>query len=479
MAQLLEGLTAQEIAADVVVRGLENDSRRVSDGDLFCAYRGALAHGLDFLPQALARGAAAVAWDGAGGSALECPQPSVAVPGLRGKIGVIAGRFYAHPSAGMPVIAVTGTDGKTSVAHFVAEALNLSGQRCGLIGTLGAGFFGALRDCPNTTPDALFIQRTARRLSDEGAACLVLEASSHGIDQGRLNGLEIDVAVLTNLGADHLDYHGSRAAYAAAKRRLFRSQGLRCAVLNRDSEDYDAFAAACASEVQILDYSVRDKSATAHLEALSSDCNGLDMRVRLKGEQLALRSSLLGEFNAANLMAALLVLVSRGIAASRAAGYLSQVGPVRGRMQKFECAAGAAVILDYAHTPQALEKVLTACRRYCSGKLVCVFGCGGDRDAGKRPLMGAVASRLADRVVITDDNPRNEDPQRIIRQIKQGAAGGCVEVVRDRKAAIERAVKEARRGDLVVVAGKGHEQNQIVAGDSLPFDDAAVIRGLQ
>ena len=459
------------------VTGVESYSRRVCAGDLYLALQGAHAHGLDFLPEVIRRGANAVAWEGARRAGEDHGVPMVRVDGLREKVGVIAGRFFGHPSRELSVVAVTGTDGKTSVSHFIAEALSLSGRRCGLIGTLGYGEFGHLAPGANTTPDALVLNRRMRRLRDDGVRHVVLEASSHGLDQGRLNGLDVDIAVFTNLGVDHCDYHGSQEKYAAAKRRLFRLPGLDCAVINRDDEYAGSLIAACRPGTQVITCSAVSDAADVFLAKAGAAADGLDIEARVGGETVSIRAPLFGRFNAANLVSALAVLTALGLDAASAASLLSRVHPVRGRMQRFGGGDSPAVVLDYAHTPQALEQVLACCREIGGGRLACVFGCGGERDRGKRPRMGAVAARIADRVFVTDDNPRAEDPDAIVSDILSAVDDRRnVEVVRDRARAIESAIVDADAGDIVLVAGKGHETRQIVAGESLPFDDAAVIR---
>ena len=473
---LLDGLAEVRRARRVSVTGVENYSRRVRAGDLYLALQGTRAHGLDFLPEVIERGARAVAWEGARAAADGGGVPMVHVEGLRAKAGVIAARFFAHPSRELSVVAVTGTDGKTSVSHFVAEALSLAGRRCGLFGTLGGGEFGDLAPSANTTPDALELHRGMRRLRDDGVRDVVLEASSHGIVQGRLNGLAINVAVLTNVGSDHGDYHATRADYAAAKRRLFQTRDLEYAVVNADDEHAGSFIAACAPRTRVITYSSA-AAADVRAERAAVSVAGLEIAARAHGEALALSAPLLGRFNVANLLAALAALIAVGVAAGDAAALLSRVRPVRGRMQRFGGGDKPLVVLDYAHTPQALAQALACCRELASRRVACVFGCGGERDADKRPRMGEIAARLCDCAFITDDNPRAEDADAIVADVMSGVGDRAnVEIIRDRARAIGSAVAACAAGDVVLVAGKGHETCQIVAGRTLPFDDAEVIR---
>jgi len=483
LPMLLDGLADAQRARDVRVTGVESYSRNVSAGDLYLALQGSHAHGLDFVPEAVRRGANAVVWEGARGGGGEHGAPAapavamVRVDGLRDKVGVIAGRFFGHPSRELSVVAVTGTDGKTSVSHFIAEALSLSGRRCGLIGTLGHGEFGRLVPGVNTTPDALALNREMRRLRDAGVGHVVLEASSHGLDQGRLNGLDVDIAVFTNLGADHCDYHGSLEQYAAAKKRLFLMPGLDCAVINRDDDYAAQLMAACRPGTRVVTCSALSDAADVFITKTTQTADGLGIEARVGGDEVLISAPLFGRFNAANLAAALAALTAAGLGAREAASLLSRVHPVRGRMQRFGGGAAPVVVLDYAHTPQALEKALATCRELGAARLACVFGCGGERDRAKRPLMGAAAARLPDRLVVTDDNPRTEDPDAIVSDILSAVADRRnVEVVRDRARAIEAAVADAGAGDIVLVAGKGHETRQLVAGQSLPFDDDEVRR---
>jgi UDP-N-acetylmuramoyl-L-alanyl-D-glutamate--2,6-diaminopimelate ligase len=459
--------------------GLAVDSREVRPGDLFLAMPGGSADGRRFISQAIASGAAAVAWESHNFTwNREWNVPNVPVPGLRERLGEIADAFYGHPSRQMTVVGVTGTNGKTSCSHWIAQALGSLGRKTAVIGTVGCGFPGELSAARNTTPDAVSLHRQLADLLAQGAQACAMEVSSHGLDQGRVNAVEFGAALFTNLSRDHLDYHGSMQAYGAAKSRLFQWPGLRHAVLNLDdpfgrrlSESLDR------TRTSVLGYGLGRGEIAGHNLALAT--RGLEMDVDTPWGKARLASPMLGEFNASNLLGVLGVLLVTGVPLSEAIDALARVHSVPGRMQLVREAGAPLVVIDYAHTPDALEKALGTLRRLlpAAGRLICVFGCGGDRDPGKRPLMGEVATRLAHHAVVTSDNPRTEDPRSIIDAIVQGAHPNY-SIEPDRAAAIALAICQARAEDVVLVAGKGHEAYQEVRGSRLPFDDAEVARGL-
>ena len=476
LAMLLEDLTDNAVPAGVLIRGLTAHSKRLCAHDLFVALRGQHVNGCDFLPEAVARGAAAAVCDAPFHG--EFNIPVIPVAGLTHKLGVIADRFFASPSADMRVIAVTGTDGKTSVAHFIAEAMQLKYGACGLIGTLGYGRFDELRESPMTTPDAIRMHYELHELKVQNVDSVVMEASSHGLDQGRLVGVDIDVAVFTNLGRDHLDYHVSQQDYAAAKARLFERGNCRRAVINVADPFGCELIQRCRDHCEVISYAVTDNKSDADVTAVDvqHSSSGLTFELCVGGERFTVTSPLIGRFNVDNLLAVFAALFVLGVTPEEAASLLTQVRPVRGRMQRIN-GNGRCAVVDYAHTPDALESALRACREITAGRLWCVFGCGGDRDQSKRALMGAVASRLADAVVISNDNPRSEDPQRIVKDIEQGLeAAAEVEVIYDRERAIRHALSAAAADDCILIAGKGHETFQIIATRRLPFDDATVVR---
>ena len=451
---------------------------------------GAQASGLRHAREAEQRGAAAVVWDGpddAAPAAADEPGvpyvpgvPYIHVPRLRARLGAIAARFYDNPSADMLVVAVTGTNGKTTVAHTIAQALKMRRGDCGLFGTLGAGTVDCLAPSSNTTPDALAVQRGLAALRGQGVDCAVMEASSHGLEQFRLAGTAVDIAVLTQLGRDHLDYHRTPEAYAASKKKLFEKNSVRTAVLNLD----DAFGVELKTfctvrKIKVLGYSLHGRGADVVGTVRAAARNGTDLDIAYGGQTARVKSRLAGAFNAANVLAAFAVLVAGECDAETAAALLSATAPVPGRMQLFAAAGRPLVVLDYAHTPDALEHVLSSNRAMCAGCMVCVFGCGGERDRGKRPLMGEIAGRLCDEIILTDDNPRRESPRDIVADIAAGVRSSGredAETVHDRARAIVYAIGRAGPNDCVLVLGKGHERTQDFGDRVVAFSDSEVIR---
>ena len=572
---------------NVKITRLMTDSRAVRTGDTFVAYPGEKTDGRQFIAQAIAQGANAViyekllmkplairlseqttpakslvmsghpweaqhfAWDDA------WQIPNLAVSDLRHKAGWLADAVYGAPSENLQMIGITGTNGKTSTSHWIAHALNEAGKKCALIGTLGNGFIEALQASANTTPDAIRVHGLLADYLRAGAQAVAMEVSSHALAQGRVNGVRFDVALLTNLSRDHLDYHGNMESYAASKRKLFDWEQLKYAVLNLD----DAFGAELAGELwdgafpspqsspdalssilsrererrqtretivdscgrggerevgqagilsqdknsqkqhstpEVIGYGLSDpalqlaerlglRMVYGHLAEMDGQGLRLDIHSSWGGAQI--NSALVGRFNAANLLGTLAVLLVSGIELDKAAQSLGRAQAVAGRMQRVGSprqagdSARPTVIVDYAHTPDALEKVLLALREVSApagGKLICVFGCGGDRDRGKRAMMGLVAEKFSDHCIATSDNPRSEDPQRIIDEILGGMAARNHEVIAERAAAIERAIGLARQCDTVLVVGKGHEDYQEINGVKYPFSDVTVAnRALQ
>jgi len=522
---LLEGIAEVPAEQDRAVQGLALDSRRVGAGDLFLALPGMVADGRAFIGDAVASGAAAVVYEAGEGFALrEAPVPAFAVADLRRAVGVIADRFFGAPSRALLVIGVTGTNGKTTCTQLLAQAMNMSrvseptpplplrerdgergkvpatsrvseptpplppgegrgegnsmgeggARRCAIIGTLGYGFPEALDASLHTTPDALSVHRLLAEFRAHGAAYAAMEVSSHALDQGRVNGVAFSVAVFTNLTRDHLDYHGDMATYGAAKAGLFEWPTLKQAVINADDEFGRALLAQMRGRVATLSYGLNQGDVRA-LELRPSHA-GLTLRVRTPTGTIELKSPLFGRFNAYNLLAVLATLLVLGMDLEEAAVRLSRARPVAGRAERFGGATGRPlVIVDYAHTPDALEKILAALREHAPRRLWCVFGCGGDRDRGKRPLMGEIAERLADAVVLTDDNPRHEAPERIVEEIRAGMKT-APRVERDRRAAIAQAIAAAGPEDIVLVAGKGHEDYQQVGDERRPYSDRATVQ---
>ena len=479
LSTLLAGIV--EAAPDVPVSGLTLDNRAIQPGMAFVALRGTRQHGLDYAEAAVNAGASVVLFEPEDGLQPPCLSVDmIPVPSLREHLGILADRFNASPSAELFMVGVTGTDGKTSVSHFVAEALNASIQgdklQTAVIGTLGIGVPGALQAATHTTPDALTVHALLRDLRDTGFQTVAMEVSSHALDQGRVKGVRFDVAVLTNLTRDHLDYHGTVEAYAEAKRKLFHWPDLKAVVLNLD----DAFGRHLADELsgqslQIIGYGVGkvEDYPAGTLVATDPVFDHAGIRATVHGAQGqgVLQAPVLGQFNLHNLLAALGVLLAKCVAWAEALQRLQHVWVVPGRMERV-ADDGKLVVVDYAHTPGALQQVLKAVRVHTRGRLLCVFGCGGDRDRGKRPLMAKIAESDADVVIITDDNPRSENPQQIFEDIMQGIHNKAgVTLEHDRAQAIRLAIGQAQPGDTVLIAGKGHETVQILANGTVPFDD--------
>ncbi|MCC6880013.1 MAG: UDP-N-acetylmuramoyl-L-alanyl-D-glutamate--2,6-diaminopimelate ligase [Rhodocyclaceae bacterium] len=474
-AEEAQGVLDELQRLGVTARNLCADSRAVAPGDVFVAYPGARADGRGFIADAVARGAAAVLWERQGAAAPAIDVPNVAVDDLQALSGWIAHRVYGRPSEQLWTVGVTGTNGKTSVSQWIAQAFELLGRRCAVVGTLGCGFPGGLEESLNTTPDALTLHRLFARYLAQGAQAAAMEVSSIGLDQGRVNGVHFDVAVFTNLTRDHLEYHGSMAAYGAAKERLFATPGLKAAVVNLDDDLGRRIARDLAGRgVAASGYSLRaEAGAQLVAERIAATPHGQRFTAVTPQGRAEIETPLVGEFNVANLLAVLGALLASDVALIDAAAVLRRLTFAPGRMQAVGGDGRPLAVIDYAHTPDALDKALAALRGTAAargGRLVCVFGCGGNRDPGKRPLMGEAAARGADAVILTSDNPRDEDPRAVLDDIARGAPGA--RMIADRAEAIRTALAEADARDVVLVAGKGHEAYQEIAGRRLPFSDA-------
>ena len=470
--------------------GITIDSRRVRHGDLFLACKGERFNGVDFVESAAEKGACAVLvnqkWQTE--SMIDsCPVPVIAVPELEQRMPELANRFYQQPSKDLHVIGITGTNGKTSCSHFIAQALNALSSKSAVLGTNGYGFLDELNTASHTTPDTLYLQRMLADMRQQGANNIVMEVSSHALDQKRVAGVAFDQAVFTNLTRDHLDYHGDMAEYGFAKQRLFSEYGIQQAIINLDDPYAAQILKVIADDVQIIGYGAeRSALCESHdnlqqiwIEHCALSVQGIEADLHTPWGTLKLSTSIIGAFNLSNLMATVAVLIGRGYSLKQIAAVLPQLKGVSGRMEAIEDDEGRLLVVDYAHTPDALEKALLALRGHCDGQLWCVFGCGGDRDTGKRAQMAAIAETLSDRTVLTSDNPRTENPQKIIEAVLAGfqSIDGVV-VESDRRNAIELAVSSAKSGDVVLIAGKGHEDYQEIHGVRHPFSDASVIREL-
>ena len=487
-AALREWAGAQLAALKVPIKRLVTDSRSIRLGDIFIAYPGEKTDGRQYIAAAIAQGASAVIWEAQHFVWNDAWQvPNIAIADLRSKAGWLADAAYGAPSEKLWVVGITGTNGKTSTCHWIAHALNETTKPCALIGTLGNGFVGALQATENTTPDAVRVHGLLADYLRDGAKAVAMEVSSHALSQGRVNAVQFDIAMLTNLSRDHLDYHGDMQSYADTKRKLFDWQQLGYVVLNLD----DAYGAELAEQLQdsdaeIIGYGLSDAALLlaerlglrmVYGNLLEMTGQGSRLAVHSSWGSAELNSALVGRFNAANLLGALAVLLLSGATLSDAAHSLSRAQPVAGRMQRLGNIDEPTVIVDYAHTPDALEKVLQALREISSavgGKLLCVFGCGGDRDRGKRAMMGLVAEKFSDFCIVTSDNPRSENPREIIAGIVSGMNADNHEIIVDRAVAIQSAIRYARQSDTVLIAGKGHEHYQEISGVKHPFNDESV-----
>ncbi|MGH8234710.1 MAG: UDP-N-acetylmuramoyl-L-alanyl-D-glutamate--2,6-diaminopimelate ligase [Rhodanobacteraceae bacterium] len=472
---LLHGIATPE-NGDIMVAGLTQDSRAVRAGDAFVALAGSKHHGIEFADVALTRGAVAILAENSGPRSTR-HGPVIWIDSLRSHLGEIASRFFGNPSARMALIGVTGTNGKTSTVQLLAQAFTHLGKRAATIGTLGAGMHGALHEGERTTPDVIRVHGLLAEFREAGASHVAMEVSSHALDQNRVDGVHFDVAVFTNLTRDHLDYHGTMENYGAAKAKLFTWPDLRAAVINVDDAFGRHLIAQLPVAVRALSYATDAEDAELRALDVHSHSDGIDFELATPWGTGMVRSRLLGRFNVTNLLAVAGALGALDVPFAQIHDALEALQPVGGRMSRLGGGAMPLVVVDYSHTPDALEQALTTLRAHCEGKLICVFGCGGDRDVGKRPVMGAISERLADVAIVTDDNPRNEDGDAIVAQILGGMhAPRHATIERDRSRAIGLAIAQASAGDVVLVAGKGHEIYQESAGVKRPFDDFQVAR---
>lgn len=487
--------TLQELLKDIAVvgddihiniTGISSDSRIVQPGDLFIASLGEQYDGRKYIAEAIEHGAAAVVFEEENQETVArhlqfhlLPQhiPMFPVKNLQKSVGLIAARFYNDPSADMLVIGITGTNGKTSTSQFIARTLEKAGIACGVIGTLGSGFPDDLKPNPLTTPDPITLQKTLAELKQQGAKAVAMEVSSHSLVQQRVAGTHFTLAVFTNLTRDHLDYHGDMIHYANAKKMLFQQPGLRYAVINLDDEYGRLYLKQIPETVKVYGYTLHNKHIadvpTVHADNIKLAATGFSSSIQSPWGDGNLSTRLLGRFNLSNLLATLTATNILQVPFNKSLNYLSELNTVSGRMQIFGGNNQPIIVVDYAHTPDALEQALLALREHCEGKLWCMFGCGGERDRGKRPMMAQVAEKFSDKIIVTDDNPRREYSQKIIEDIMQGFLyPHAVTVINDRAAAIAHAVQTAKPGDVVLIAGKGHEPYQIIGTEKISFSDA-------
>ncbi len=478
---LLAGIAPVGTHGELVIAGMSLDSRAIEAGNAFVALRGETTHGIRHLDEAARRGARIVLAEApAHTDVVNTAIPVVWIETLRDRLGAIAARYFGEPSRALSISGVTGTNGKTSTVQLLAQALNLLGRRAATIGTLGAGLPEDFAAGERTTPDAISVQALLARFRASGASDVAMEVSSHALDQGRVNDVQFALAVFTNLTRDHLDYHGSMQAYGASKAQLFGFPGLRAAVINRDDAFGRELLAQLSRKVRAISYATDDAAADVYASAIHAHARGLRFTLHCMNDNAQIDSPLLGRFNVSNLLAVAASLLALDVAFDRIVEVLAKLMPVAGRMNRLGGDGRLPlVVIDYAHTPDALEQALASARAHCAGMLVCVFGCGGERDVGKRPQMGEIAERLADRLIVTDDNPRGENGDAIVAGILAGMRHPSrATVQRDRADAIALAVRGANARDVVVVAGKGHEPYQEVAGKRHPFDDAVVARSV-
>jgi UDP-N-acetylmuramoyl-L-alanyl-D-glutamate--2,6-diaminopimelate ligase len=488
LADLTVGLAS--VPAGVVVSDITLDSREVTPGALFLACSGRKHHGLEFASQAIAQGAAAVLYEPENVKAGALPKPGPAVfvggvPRLGQHVGSIADRFFGSPSAAMTVAGITGTNGKTTCAFVLAQALNHCGRPSAYAGTIGYGMPSSLNTTTHTTSDAVTVHRQLEELRRLGAESVCMEVTSHALDQGRVNGVRFHTAVFTNLTRDHLDYHGTMDAYAASKALLFAWSGVVARVINIDDEFGEKLAKQPSSARLIVTTRKQPPEGVQFVRAASVEAapSGLVIGIESSWGSGRLAVPFIGDFNVDNVLTVLATMLAWGIRFDDATSALAKCRAPTGRMEVFGGRDPLPlVVVDYAHTPDALSKALRAARLHCRGRLSVIFGCGGDRDMGKRPLMGTIAAELADHIVLTDDNPRTEDPRRIVADITAGlrttvvSRATSVRVEHDRRRAITSTLAKAVVGDVIVVAGKGHEDYQIYGTERRPFSDQAVIR---
>jgi UDP-N-acetylmuramoyl-L-alanyl-D-glutamate--2,6-diaminopimelate ligase len=468
-------------AMPVHLKDVTASSKEARAGFAFLAYPGATRDGRSFIADAIARGVSAVlfdpkdfAWQD------EWRVPHLGVPDLKAHASQIAGHIHGHPAEDLWMVGVTGTNGKTSVSQWVALGLVMAGRSAGVIGTIGQGRAGALMPTDNTTPDAVSLQRTLRDFVREGLSSCTMEVSSHGLAQGRVADVKYDVAVFTNLTRDHLDYHGTMEAYGAAKAKLFEQRGVKHAIVNVD----DPFGQELAKRLEgragvaLIRFSTKQNGHFADLAARNIALSPAGMEFDIAGAfgQAHVDTGILGAFNVSNLLAVIGALLASGLDLKTCASIASRLPPVPGRMQTLREHSKPLVVVDYAHTPDALEKALSTLAAIVpeQGRLISVFGCGGDRDRGKRPQMGAISAKFADLTILTSDNPRTENAQRILEDIEQGMGGAPYRSIVGRQEAIFTALNEARRDDVVLIAGKGHEDYQIIGEEKQHFSDVEV-----
>lgn len=476
LKKLLSGII--DIDDFITVTGVSNDSRLVKPGDLFIATVGETVDARTFIPSAIEQGAAAIVYESNDGYQLKLSMsiPAFPVTHLDQWQGEIASRFYDKPSKKLWCVGVTGTNGKTSCTQWIAQALVQNKILCGVVGTLGFGFPGQLKASGYTTPDAIGLQAELAEMNSRSAKAVAIEASSHALVQHRLAGVEFDVAVFTQLSRDHLDYHRDMERYAAAKQTLFEGEHLKTAVINIDDAVGAKWADAFSKEYPVITYSLRNSKALIHTTRIDPIPEGFLVDVSTPWGKGPVQIPFLGEFNISNILAVIGVLGHFEVPFKQLLSSIEYLKPVPGRMEIFGGDGKPTVIVDYSHTPDALKNALEALRVHCEGKMWCVFGCGGDRDQGKRAEMAHIAESYSDHVIVTNDNPRTESPERIVDDIMAGFSQHKAMIEMDREKAIATAIKQAGSRDAILVAGKGHEAVQIIGERALPFSDVEHVK---
>lgn len=489
LSELLQSWVQLQPGEDVTVRDLSLDSRQAKSGDLFVAVSGSHVHGAKFIPEAIAKGVAAVVIDNSQVdprstvSAAYPGVPVIHVADLNAKLGQLARRFFHPAPLEMEIIGITGTNGKSSCAYFLAQCLHTEQHPCGLVGTLGYGLFAAIQPGSHTTPNVVELHRLLSQFQRHEAKYMVMEVSSHGLDQGRVDAVDFGIALFTNLSHDHLDYHKTMAAYGQAKQRLFEVPGLKYAIINVDDEFGCELSRRIRGQTPVIAVTLNAQvragdTGVIYAHGIESHAEGMRFELISPWGKAAVTTPLLGQFNIRNLLTVFGALCCLNMPFDVAVGKISEVTTVPGRMERFGAKGQPLVVVDYAHSPDALANVLQALRPHLGvqARLWCVFGCGGDRDVTKRPMMGAIAEQFAHHVILTDDNPRSENGQDIIEQILQGCAEPeKIRVQRDRRQAIQYAISHAKVHDVVLVAGKGHEEYQQIGTHRIPFSDRQVV----
>ncbi len=486
---LLDGHVSTTTLSNIVIEGLAMDSRQVKQGDLFVAMPGLSVDGRDYICDAIDAGAKAIVWESEQGT-VPIPiawrtshsgtrVPVIAINDLSKLVGGIADRFYHEPSKQMYVVGITGTNGKTSCSHFIAQALTHD-IPCGVIGTTGWGFISDLQTSSHTTPDVITCHSWLSALLQQGAQAVAMEVSSHALDQGRVDNIYFDCAVFTNLSHEHLDYHGDLENYAAAKTKLFDVESIKSAIINADDEQGQKLLKELPAKLTILSYGISTENNKPDIFAddIRQTASGLTFTLHTPEGNAVVSNHIYGLFNVYNLLATAGVLFSKEFTVEEIANRLSNLKPIDGRLNIISLSGHPTVVIDYAHTPDALAEALKSLQQHFSNEVWCVFGCGGDRDRQKRPLMGQVAQRLANHIVLTSDNPRNESAADIINEIVVGIDANEVIVREDRHEAIEYALENASENDIVLIAGKGHETYQQIGDRRIDFNDAQIAKAI-